>query len=110
MKQRFGYPTTWLWCFLGLTGMALVATILLEDGYARTLTTPPLIQSVKIQDAHSTEMGSQACPLPQNGRHRSTLLNPHPERIGQEMANEEKPSKKKLGLAIIFLGVLAEKS
>lgn len=110
MKQRFGYPTTWLWCFLGLTGMALVATILLEDGYARTLTTPPLIQSVKIQDAHSTEIGSKACPLPQNGRLRSMLLNPHPERIGQELDNEERPNKKKLGLAIIFLGVLAEKS
>jgi hypothetical protein len=110
MKQRFGHPTTWLWYFLGLTGMALVATIFLEDGYARTLTTPPLIQSVKVQDTHSMEMASKACPLPKNGRLRSMLLNSHPEKVGQEMDHEEKPNKKKLGLAIIFLGVLAEKS
>jgi hypothetical protein len=53
---------------------------------------------------------SKADPSGKNRVDQSTNLTHHPEVVAQEMANEEKPNKKRFGLAILFLGVLAEKS
>jgi hypothetical protein len=68
------------------------------------------MQSVKAQDPHATGIVSKADPSGKNRVAQSTNLTHHPEVVAQEMANEEKPNKKRFGLAILFLGVLAEKS
>lgn len=110
MKHLLHHPTARLWCLVGLTGIVLSATVLLDEGQARTLTTPPPMQSVKAQDPHATGIVSKADPSGKNRVAQSTNLTHHPEVVAQEMANEEKPNKKKFGLAILFLGMLAEKS
>lgn len=110
MKQILYHPTARLWCLVGLTGMAISAAVFLGEGQARTLTPPPPMQSVKIQDSHSNEIVSKAYPSEKNRTSQSTNLQPHSEVVAQEMANEDKTNKKRLGFAILFLGVLAEKS
>jgi hypothetical protein len=110
MRQILHHPTARLWCLVGLTAMALSAAVFLREGQARTLTTPPPIQSVKVQATHSPEIASKVYPSEKNLAFQSTNLQHHPEVVAQEMGNEEKTNKKRLGLAILFLGVLAEKS
>jgi hypothetical protein len=90
--------------------MALSAAIFLGEGQARTLTTPPPSQSLNIQATHSTGTGSMASPSEKNRGSQSTNLLHQPEVIAKKMDDEEKSNKKKFGLAILFLGVLAEKS
>jgi len=110
MKQILQHPTTRLWCLVGLTGMALSAAIFLGEGQARTLTTPPPVQSIKVQNTYPTGTVSKASPLEKNQVSPSTKPTHHPGAATQEMDNEEKSNKKRLGLAILFLGMLAEKS
>ncbi|MDH4192681.1 MAG: hypothetical protein OEY80_04760 [Nitrospirota bacterium] len=110
MKQILQHPTTRLWCLVGLTGMALSAAIFLGEGQARTLTTPPPIESVRAQDTYSTRTLSKSSLLEKNQISPTTKPSHHPEAVTQEMNNEEQPKKKRLGLAILFLGMLAEKS
>lgn len=110
MKHLLHYPTAKLWCLVGITGIVLAATVFLDEGQARTQTTPPPLPSVKAQDLHTTAIASKPDPPGRNRVAQSTNLTYHPEVIAQEMANEEKPNKKKFGLAILFLGMLAEKS
>ncbi|MDH3503319.1 MAG: hypothetical protein OEM58_02175 [Nitrospirota bacterium] len=110
MEQIRQQPTTRSWRLLGLTGMVLSVALLLNEGQARTLPIPSPVQSIKVQSNHHTEMASTVRPLENNRGSQSTKLAQHPEVGTQEMNNQEKPHKKKLGLAILFLGMLAEKS
>ena len=110
MKQILNHPTARLWCLVGLTGMALSAAIFLDEGQARTLTTPPPSQSLNIQTTHSTEAEAKVSISEKNLGSQSPNLLPHPEVIAKKMDDEAKSHKKKFGLAILFLGVLAEKS
>lgn len=110
MKQILHHPQTRLWCLAGLTGMALSAAIFLGEGQARTLTTPPPVQSVRVLDTHHTETLSKVSPSAKIQVSPSTKPSHHPEVATQEMDNEETSHKKRFGLAILFLGVLAEKS
>jgi hypothetical protein len=90
--------------------MALSAAIFLGEGQARTLTSPPPSQSLNIQTTHSIEAEAKASPSEKIRGSQSTNLLHHPEVIAKKMDDEEKSHKKKFGLAILFLGVLAEKS
>jgi hypothetical protein len=110
MKQVLHHPTVRRWCLVGLTGIALSAAVFWGDGQARTLTSPPPIQSAKIQSALSSGAATKTYPGEKHRESQSTSLTRHPEMVAQEMDNDDKSSKKRLGLAIIFLGVLAEKS
>jgi hypothetical protein len=110
MKHLLHYPTAKLWCLVSIIGIVLAATVFLDEGQARTQTTPPPLPSVKAQDLHPTGIASKPNPQGKNRVARSTNLTYHPEVVAQEMANEENPNKKKFGLAILFLGLLAEKS
>lgn len=110
MRPILHHPTARLWCLVGLTGMALSTIVFLGEGQTRTLTTPPPIRSVKAQDPHTTGMVSKPDPSEKNRVAQSTNLTHHLEEVAREMATEEKPNKKQFGLAILFLGMLAEKS
>jgi hypothetical protein len=110
MKQVLHHPTARRCCLVALTGMVLSAAVFLGEGQTRTLTTPPPIQSVKIQGTHSPAIAAKTCSVEKQGESQSTNLTRHPEMVAQGMDNDDKSHKKRLGLAIIFLGVLAEKS
>ena len=110
MKEILHHSTARMWFFVGLTVVALSTVFLLNQGHARTLTTPPQIQSTKAQNTHATGSASRTGLLKTNPGSPSTNLPHHPKMVAPEMDNEEKPNKKRFGLAILFLGVLAEKS
>lgn len=110
MEQIRQQPTIRSWRLLGLTGMALSVAFFLNEGQARTLPMPSPIQSVNVQSTPPTEMASKMSPLEKHRGSQSTKLTQHPEVGTQEMNNEDKPHKKKFGLAILLLGVLAKKS
>jgi hypothetical protein len=95
---------------MGLTGIALSAAIFLGVGQARTLRAPSPIQSIKIQDSLSSRIVSKI-------NHSGEIQSSKSEKVtislgatNREMDNEEKLNKKRLGLAILFLGALAEKT
>ncbi len=110
MKQVLHHPTARRCFLVALTGMVLSAAVFLGEGQTRTLTTPPSIQSVEIQGIHSPAIAAKTCSVEKQGEYQSTNLTCHPEVVAQKMDNDDKSHKKRLGLAIIFLGVLAEKS
>ena len=108
MQHILHHPPARLWCLVGFTGMALSAAIFLGEGQARTLPTPPPSQSLNIQATHFTE--SKAYSSAKDRGSQSTNFLHQPEVSAKKMEDEEKSNKKRFGLAIIFLGVLAEKS
>ncbi len=110
MRPILHHPTARLWCLVGFTGMALSAIVFLGEGQTRTLTTPPPMQSVKAQDPHTIGLVSKTDPSDKNRVAQPTNLTHHFQKVALEMTTEEKPNKKKFGLAILFLGMLAEKS
>ncbi len=95
---------------LGLTGLALSVAFILNEGQARTLPMSSTIQSVNVQSTHPTEKASKMSPLENHHGFQSTKLTQRPEVETQEMDNEDNLHKKKFGLAILLLGVLAKKS
>jgi hypothetical protein len=94
----------------GLTGMILSAVFLLNEGNASRLTTPPQIQSIGVKDTHSIMIGSKTVRKENSPVSPSFMSTHHLIDPTQESENEEKPNKKKFGWAILFLGVMAEKS
>jgi hypothetical protein len=110
MKQILRYYSARLWCLVGLAGIAISAAILLGEGQARILTAPSPIQSIKVQDALSPIIGSKIFPSGKIHGYQLGNMTPSSQIVTPEIDNDEKPSKKKLGLAILFWGVLAEKS
>ncbi len=102
-------PITRIWSLSGLTGMVLMAGILLDEGQARTYSPSPenrTIQTSRLnRHIQSTESAKTVKIEP---------LNPFSDRNTnkpaiQKEGTDKNPSKKKrMGLAILFLGILAE--
>lgn len=110
MEQIRQQPTTKTWRLLGLTGLALSIAFFLNEGQARTLHMPSPIHPLNTQSTHPTDMISKAHPLERNRASRSTKSTNQSEVEPRERDNEDNTQKKKFGLAILFLGTLAEKS
>ena len=108
MKLMLQNPTVRLWCLSGLTGMVLMAGILLEDGQARTHTSSPIhtsLQASKLNlHTHSPEtvIAGKLHVLKSGRKHTPENSEIH------NLVVDKKPAKKKMGLAILFLRILAE--
>ena len=108
MKQILQNPTARVWFLSGLTGMVLIAGLLLEEGQARTYTPSPTIAPLQVNKQNlQTNL--------------SDMINPDKSQAlesnrGQKAKNpathkqtaDKQPAKKRMGLAILFLGILAE--
>lgn len=110
MEQISQEPATKTWRLLGLTGLALSVAFFLNEGQARTLPMPSPIQSLKVKSTPPTTMTSKTHPLEKNRVSQSTKSTDHREGGSKERNHEDTTQKKKFGLAILFLGKLAEKS
>jgi hypothetical protein len=110
MKHIFHHPTARLWAVSGLTGMVLLAGILLDEGQAGTMTTPPIIEGTQIQNQTLQKIHKDSIDLVKKSERDSGPMNARKEGRHQDSVNKQEPAKKKLGLALLFLGVLAEKS
>ncbi len=110
MKKKFRHSSIKLWCLVGLSGVSLSAALLLGEGQARTLTTASPHPSIRIHDSLASDSGYKKSHSGKNhDRQPEGIISSTGPGL-QEMENDEKPNKKRLGLAILFLGVLAEKS
>ncbi len=110
MKHIFHHPTARLWAVSGLTGMVLLAGILLDEGQAGTMTTPPIIEGTQIQNQNLQEIPKNSIVPVKKSERESGPMNAREEGRPQDSVKKQEPAKKKLGLALLFLGVLAEKS
>ena len=63
MKQILQNPTARLWCLSGLTGMVLMAGVLLDEGQARTYSPSPDIASIQINELnlHTPSSETEQC-------------------------------------------------
>ncbi len=109
MEQIRRQPTTKTWRLLGLTGLALSVAFFLNEGQARELPMPSPIHPQNSQRTHPTNMTSKAHSLEKNRTSQPTKFTNNSEASARER-NEDKAQKKRFGLAILFLGTLAEKS
>ena len=110
MKRINHHPTARLWTVSGLAGMVLLGGILIGEGHAGPFSTPlntevMPIQKLTLEQSHKhsrvsgKKLERQSTPWAQNERG-----------ITQKSARKQEPWKKRLGLALFFLGTLAGKS
>lgn len=110
MKQIRQHPTTITWRLLGLAGLALSVAFVLNEAQARELSMPSSIHPLNAQSTHPTNMPSKAHPLEKHRTSQPAKFTNNSEADSRERENEDKIQKKRFGLAILFLGTLAEKS
>lgn len=110
MEQIRQQPTTKTWRLLGLTGLVLSVGFFLNEGHARELPMPSPSHPLNFHSTHPTNMTSKAHPSEKNRTSQPTKFTNHNEAGSKERDHEDKTQKKRLGLAILFLGTLAEKS
>ena len=110
MKHILQNPTVRLWCLSGLTGMVLMAGAMLKESQAHTYSPSPVIASLQVTkpnlQTHSSESinAGQSSTPESNWKQKAKIPAP------QEHVKAKKSAKKRMGLAIFFLGILAEKS
>ncbi|WNM59792.1 hypothetical protein [Candidatus Nitrospira allomarina] len=110
MEQIRQHQTTKIWRLVGLTGLALSVAFLLNEAQARELPMPSPIHPLNIHSTHPISMTSKTHPSEKNRTPHPSKFTNHSEAGSRERDNEDKTQKKRLGLAILFLGTLAEKS
>jgi len=108
MKQILQNPTAKLWFLSGLTGMVLMAGLLLEEGQARTYPPSPDIASLQINELNLNTPSSESL----NAGKSQTLKTSREQKVKDSVTHvqgtDKNPAKKRMGLAILFLGILAE--
>lgn len=110
MEQIRQHPTTKTWRLLGLAGLALSVAFVLNEAQARGLSMPSSIPSLNAQGTHPTNMPSTAHIFEKHRTSQPTKFTNNSEAGSRERENKDKIQKKRFGLAILFLGTLAEKS
>lgn len=109
MKTILQDSTSRIWCLSGLTAMVLMAGILLEEGQARTYSPSPVNSTIQtsrldVYMPSSESMITQESPAIKVGSEQKTPV----LAIEKEMADKNPAKKKRMGLAILFLGILAK--
>jgi hypothetical protein len=109
MKQILQNPTARVWFLSGLTGMVLMAGVLLEEGQARTSYSPSLdIASLQINELNLHMPSSETI----NAGKSQTLKTSREQKVKDPVTHvqvtDKNPAKKRMGLAILFLGILAK--
>ncbi len=102
-------PTTKVWCLSGLTCMVLLAGVLLDEGQARThpssqenSTTQAGRLHSHIQSPDSTKVVKiESRPIFSSRKNNNPV-------IQNERTDKNPAKKKRMGLAILFLGILAD--
>ena len=96
------------WCLSGLTVIVLMAGVLLEEGQARTYSPSPENSSIQTSRLNRHAQSSESSkPVTLEPLHRS-LEHKTSGPIIQKEEKDKNLGKKRMGLAILFLGILAE--
>lgn len=108
MKLILQISTARLWCLYGLTGMVLMAGVLLEEGQARTYSPSRDIASLQFKKLnltiHSVETTDAGKSQPLKSSRERKVKDP----ATHKQVADKNPTKKMMGLGILFLGILAE--
>ena len=109
MQTIFQNPTARIWFLSVLTGMVLLTGLLLGEGKARTYSPSLVDSSIPVlnkmdRPAHL----SQPMPI-KKVEIRNAALGKHVNSARQKDIADAKPAKKRMGLAMLFLGILGEK-
>lgn len=100
--------TTRSWCLSGLTVMVLMAGVLLEEGQARTYLPSPENSSIQTSRLNRHAQSSESTKTVKLEPLNTSLEQKANSPIFQKEGTNKNPEKKKMGLAILFLGILAE--
>jgi hypothetical protein len=108
MKQILQNPTARVWFLSGLTGMVLIAGLLLEEGQARTYTTSPTIAPLQVNKQNlQTHLPDTINPWESHSFEASREQKTQTSATHKQVEDKQ-PAKKRMGLAILLLGILAE--
>ncbi len=110
MKDVFKHMTKKQLGCVGLAGLLFLAGLLLGEGQATTIApTPTITSTVSQADTHPSKKTTTSVKggLPQPSRLQNKS---ETNLIREELGLKSSAEKKKAGLALLFLGVLAEKS
>ena len=107
MKKILQNPKARVWFLSGLTGMVLIAGLLLEEGQARTYT-PSIIAPLQVNKQNLQTYLPETINPPKSQALKSSLEQETRNPATHKQAPDKQPAKKRMGLAILFLGILAE--
>ena len=109
MKTFLHDPAIRIWGLSGLTGMVLMAGVLLEEGQARTYSPSPENSSIQTSrlNVHTHSFGS-IITQESSGKNVVTEQKTLALATEKEVSNKNLAKKKRMGLAILFLGILAK--
>ncbi len=110
MKPILQNPTARLWCLSGLTGMVLMAGVLLEEGQARTYSPSPDIASLQIHELSLQMPSSETINAGKSTALKTSREQKVKHPVTHVQVTDKNPAKKRMGLAMLFLGILAEKA
>jgi hypothetical protein len=108
MKYLQRNPTVRLWCLSGLTGMVLVAGVIFEEGQARVYSPSSVSVSVKSHTLITQTPASHPIKTGKASTLRSAWKQPSKASEAHDPGNDKKLEKKRMGLAMLFMGLLAE--
>ena len=109
MKTILQNPSTRIWFLSGLTGMVLMAGLLLGEGQARTYPPSPTHAPLSVTIMDHPIGSSQAITLKRSEINKAiSEQKPHQKTMGKRLGVNVPEKKKRMGLAMLFLGILAE--
>jgi hypothetical protein len=108
MKQILQNPTARVWCLSGLTGMILLAGLLLGEGQARTYTPSPIIAPLQVNKQNLQTHLSETINTGKSRSLKSSREQKVKDPVTHKQVSDKQPAKKRMGLAILFLGILAQ--
>ncbi|MEX0829469.1 MAG: hypothetical protein WD032_04440 [Nitrospirales bacterium] len=109
MKTILQESTTRIWGLSGLTGLVLMAGVLLEEGQARTYSPTPEHSSIQTGSLNRHAPHSESTKIVNRDSRNTSLEEKTNGPAIQKEGTDKNPAKKRMGLAILFLGILAEK-
>ena len=108
MRTILQESTTRIWCLSGLTGLVLMAGVLLEEGQARTNAPTPEYSSTQTSRLNRHAPSSESTKIVKPNSRNTSMEEETNGPATQKEGTDKKPAKKRMGLAILFLGILAE--
>jgi hypothetical protein len=109
MKKILQNPTARVWFLSGLTGMVLITGLLLGEGQARTYTPSPIIAPLQVNKQNlQTHLPAETINPEKSQALKSSREQKIIDPTIHKQVEDKQPAKKKMGLAILFLGILAE--
>jgi len=108
MKHLRQNPTARIWFLSGLTGMVLMAGVLLGEGQARVSAPSSVSVSVQSHALIPQTTASHRLKTAQTQSLSSSRKQPAKDFTPQDQLDDKKLEKKRMGLAMLFIGILAE--